>query len=128
MSERRERNHREPSPKYDSRSDRRSSDDFLSLTFRELPPEFISDEILHERLDACKFLASLLLNNSGSKVTPICDNMFGSGKTSLIFKFRSVLNRVSWPERPTTYHLLQNAIYLNIQFKVGAPHNLSAPV
>lgn len=83
-------------------------------------PQAIDDTPLYERLETSKLLAMYLLNRGGSKVTPICDNMFGSGKTSLVFKFRSELDKLSrdvWPEKPDNYESLRTAVYLNISFK-----------
>jgi hypothetical protein len=87
------------------------------LKFREIPPQYINGELLHEREEAAKLLAMHLLSSAGAKVTPICDQAFGAGKSSLVYKFRRILEEISdWTERPEKYELLKSAVYLNVHF------------
>ena len=64
----------------------------LPAVFCEVPPQNINGERLYEREEASVQLASSLLSGGGNKETPVCDDSFGGGKTSLIFKFRAVLD------------------------------------
>ena len=52
----------------------------------------------------------------GNRVTPICDNCSGAGKTSLIWKFRDVLNRLTDWDWPKGTEDLRDAIYINVRF------------
>lgn len=46
----------------------------------------------------------------------VCDNGFGSGKTSLIYQFRNILSmNNSWKE-PEGFEFLKKAVYLHIDF------------
>ena len=57
-----------------------------------------------------------MLTVTGARETPFCDDCFGSGKTSLICKFRTVLaSHDSWMA-PKGYGAVKNAIYLYINF------------
>jgi hypothetical protein len=81
-----------------------------------VPPNSLNGETLYERDDACKALVRVLDNSLGNRITPICGNCFGAGKTSLIWKFRDVLNKLTdwdWPEGTKT---LRDAIYINVRF------------
>lgn len=83
-----------------------------------IPPPSLNGEKLYERDAACKTLFNYLFNSFGARITPICDNCFGAGKTSLVWKFRNVLDQISdwkWPEGSDS---LRNAIYIHVPFFV----------
>lgn len=76
--------------------------------------------MLYEREEASKQIVNILLNSSGLRLTPICDHCFGAGKTSLMFKFRNILNNLPpdqwrWPERSET---LRNAVYVHVSLNM----------
>ena len=56
-----------------------------------------------------------LVGEEGRKYTPICDDSHGSGKTSLVFKFRKVLAMNDQWKEPDGYTNLKEAIYLHIR-------------
>ena len=91
----------------------------LPAVFCEVPPQNINGERLYEREEASVHLVTSLLSGGGNKETPVCDDSFGGGKTSLIFKFRAVLNVMLEEGRwtaPTNYHVLREAVYIHVPF------------
>jgi hypothetical protein len=81
-----------------------------------VPPPSLNGQNLYEREDACQTLFHLLQNTLGTRITPFCDNCYGAGKTSLIWKFRNVLNGIQGWEWPQGSQPLRDAIYVHVQF------------
>jgi hypothetical protein len=101
----------------------------LPAVFLEVPPQNINGERLYEREEASVQLVSSLLSGGGNKETPVCDDSFGGGKTSLIFKFRAVLDVMLEEGRwtaPTNYHLLRDAVYIHVPFGTYGKRGSSA--
>jgi hypothetical protein len=78
---------------------------FIPVIFCEVPPQSINGERLYQRDEAAQQLVSYLLCGGGNKETPVCDDSFGAGKTSLIFKFRAVLDGLR-PQTMTVFTTL----------------------
>jgi hypothetical protein len=60
-----------------------------------------------------------MLNSGGNRETPVCDDSFGGGKTSFIFKFRKVLDVMLKEKRwiaPKKYQFLKKAVYIHVPF------------
>ena len=54
------------------------------------PPYLTHETELLERDDAARQLWNALLPSTGLKQTPILDQVYGSGKTNLVWKFRNI--------------------------------------
>lgn len=75
----------------------------------------MNDEMLYQCEEASKKIVNTFFDGSGLNR----DNSFGSGKTSLIYKFRDILNNLP-PERwswPKGSERLQNAVYVHVPLK-----------
>jgi hypothetical protein len=88
-----------------------------------IPPPTLNGEKLYEREDACQVLLNALCNLSGARVTPFCDNCFGAGKTSLIWKFRNQIPDWSWPQGSES---LRDAVYVHVRFTNSLPSHQTA--
>ncbi len=84
-----------------------------SLTFREVAPPQINGERIYERREQAEQIAQCLLESSGTRLTPLCDACFGAGKTSLIYKFRGLLDPSKFGP---SFSRLKDAIYLHVSF------------
>lgn len=85
----------------------------IPITFRAVGPAQINGEKLYERQEQAELLAQCLLESSGIRQTPLCDACFGAGKTSFIYKFRSLLD----PEKfGPSFPKLRDAVYLHVCF------------
>lgn len=83
------------------------------ITWKPVPPRYLSHDIeLLERHDAARQLWNVLLPSTGQKQTPVLDQVYGSGKTSLVWKFRSIYSNENNEESKQ----LKNAIYLHVRF------------
>lgn len=90
--------------------------------FEEVKPQFINGETLYEREQSAVLIANILTSGSGKKYTPICDNVFGAGKTSFIYKFRTILGDDNFPGKGPSYEELKSAVYLHIPFRPFGHH------
>lgn len=62
-------------------------------------------------------MARYLTGGFGSKATPICDNVFGSGKTKFVYKFRELLDGLNWSGKSDAeWDKLAKAVYLHVPF------------
>lgn len=91
---------------------------------QEVKPFSQNGELLYQREEASMLLAEMLLCHSGTRITPICDHCFGAGKTSLVWKFRKVLQNLSetgqW-EWPSGSETLKEAVYVHVLFSEDIP-------
>lgn len=87
----------------------------------EVPPQSLNGEHIYEREAASVQLVDCMLGSGGNKETPVCDDSFGGGKTSLIYKFRTVLDVMLEKKRwvaPRNYNLLREAVYIHVELRV----------
>lgn len=89
----------------------------LHLNFIEIPPpdwEDMQSIILYDRDVSVRNIISSLMRVSDHFETPFMDS-FGTGKTTLAYRFRSISDL--WETKPRGYDHLQSAIYLHISCK-----------
>jgi hypothetical protein len=98
----------------------------LSPPPASMPPPSLNHQKLYDRELSSKALFYALHNTLGTRITPICDDCFGAGKTSLIWKFRTILNEWQEWEWPAGSQHLRDAIY--IQVKLSPSDSRSYPL
>jgi hypothetical protein len=84
------------------------------ISWTEVAPLALKkDTALFEREEAARVLWHVLVTKSGTLKTPVLDQCYGAGKTSLVWKFRSIFSE----DNSVEARKLQKAVYLAVRFQ-----------
>ncbi len=91
-------------------------------------PPFLNGELLYQRVSSSILIATHLASGLGNRNTVFMDHCFGSGKTSLMFKFRDILRQriplgdasMDHLVKNATFDRLMSSIFLHIPFEEPA--------
>lgn len=81
--------------------------------FTDVQPQSINKDVLYERDKAARRIVDTMLSSSGVRETVMIDYGFGIGKTSVVYKCRSLVS--GWLNKPPNFALLDKAVYINVR-------------